>query len=68
MTREAQSAASRMGPAPADAVIHALWPAWKKVLAYGVLAGLAGAAIWYVDLKAHRRPAAAQQQDLTRQR
>jgi hypothetical protein len=45
---------ARVGPAPADARPHAPWPTWRKVLAYAVLAALAGAAIWYVDLKAHR--------------
>jgi hypothetical protein len=51
--RPARSPVS-IGPAPADARQHAPWPAWKKVLAYAVLAALAAGAIWYVDLKAHR--------------
>jgi hypothetical protein len=42
--------------APADARTHAPWPLWKRVLAYAVLAAAASAAIWYVDLKAHRPP------------
>ena len=42
--------------APADARDHAPWPLWKKVFAYVVLAVTASAAIWYVDLKAHRPP------------
>lgn len=45
-----------MTRAPADARPHAPWPLWKKVLAYAVLAAVASAAIWYVDLKAHRPP------------
>ena len=28
------------------------WPLWKKVLAYAVLAALAGVSIWYVDRRA----------------
>ena len=49
--------------APADAVPHASWPLWRKVLAYLLLAGAASAAIWYVDLKAHRPPASDEQAD-----
>ena len=45
-----------MGPAPADALPHAPWPMWKKIFAYSLLAAVAAAAIWYVDLKAHRPP------------
>ena len=40
--------------APADAVAHAPWPAWKVVVAYAVLTALAVASIAYVDLKAHQ--------------
>jgi hypothetical protein len=47
-TREPPS----LGPAPADAQPHAPWALWRKVLAYAVLAALAAASIWYVDLKA----------------
>jgi hypothetical protein len=43
--------------APADLRPHQPWPTWKKVTAYAVLAAGATAAIWYVDLKAHRPPA-----------
>jgi hypothetical protein len=42
------------GIAPADAVPHAPWPAWRKVLAYVLLAALSLASIWIVDLKVHR--------------
>lgn len=45
------------GPAPADARPHAKWPLWKVLLAYATLACLAAAAIWYIDLRAHRPPA-----------
>jgi hypothetical protein len=41
-------------PAPADARPHPRWPLWRVVLAYVVLAGMAAAAIWYVDLRAQR--------------
>ena len=44
------------GAAPADRRPHAPWPLWKRVFAYASLAGAAAAAIWYVDLKAHRPP------------
>jgi hypothetical protein len=42
-----------LGPAPADARPHARWPAWRVVIAYALLAALAGISIWYIDLKAH---------------
>jgi hypothetical protein len=42
------------GIAPADARPHSRWPAWKKVLAYALLAGLSFTAIWFVDVKVHR--------------
>jgi hypothetical protein len=45
------------GPAPADARPHAAWPTWKRLLAYATLAFLAAAAIWFIDLRAHRPPA-----------
>ena len=51
------TAATTTGPAPADARPHAAWPAWKRLLAYAALACLAGAAIWFIDLRAHRPPA-----------
>jgi hypothetical protein len=40
-------------PAPADARPHAPWPVWRVVVAYAILASLAAAGIWYIDLKAH---------------
>jgi hypothetical protein len=42
------------GIAPADAVPHAPWPTWRKVLAYVLMAALSLASIWIVDLKVHR--------------
>ena len=42
------------GIAPADAVPHAPWPTWRKVLAYVLLSALSLASIWIVDLKVHR--------------
>jgi hypothetical protein len=50
-------ASATTGPAPADARPHAAWPMWKKLLAYAALAFLAAAAIWFIDLRAHRPPA-----------
>jgi hypothetical protein len=49
--------ASPNGPAPADARPHAAWPTWKRLLAYAALSSLAAAAIWFIDLRAHRPPA-----------
>ena len=49
-------ASTTPGPAPADARPHAAWPMWKKLLAYAALAFLAAAAIWFIDLRAHRPP------------
>lgn len=31
------------------------WPAWRKVLAYGILAMLAGVSIWFIDSRAVER-------------
>ena len=45
--------------APADLRRHEPWPLWKTLFAYALLAASASAAIWYVDLKAHRPPARA---------
>jgi hypothetical protein len=45
-----------LGPAPADARPRERWPRWRMVLAYAVLAALAAAAIWFIDLKAHHTP------------
>ena len=49
--------------APADLRPHAPWPLWKKACAYVLLAAASSAAIWYVDLKAHRPPEARQVPD-----
>ena len=40
--------------APADARQHAAWRAWKKILAYLMLAAVSVTAIWFVDVKVHR--------------
>ncbi len=37
------------------------WPLWKKVVAYVVLAALAGVSIWFVDRRA-RFPGGGQEQ------
>jgi hypothetical protein len=50
-------ASTTPGAAPADARPHAAWPTWKKLFAYVTLAFLAAAAIWFIDLRAHRPPA-----------
>jgi hypothetical protein len=42
------------GPAPADARPRESWPLWKRIVAYLILALLALASIWYIDLKAHQ--------------
>jgi hypothetical protein len=50
-------ASATTGPAPADARPHPAWPMWKRLLGYATLAFLAAAAIWFIDLRAHRPPA-----------
>jgi hypothetical protein len=50
-------ASTTSAPAPADARRLAAWPIWKRLLAYATLAFLAAAAIWFIDLRAHRPPA-----------
>jgi hypothetical protein len=49
-------ASAAFGRAPADARRHAIWPMWKKLLAYAALTCLAAGAIWFIDLRAHRPP------------
>jgi hypothetical protein len=41
--------ASNFGIAPADAVPHRPWPAWRKIAAYLLLAALASVSIWFID-------------------
>jgi hypothetical protein len=53
MTDPSQPTPRDPQPAPADARRHAPWPTWRIVAAYALLATLAAAGIWYIDLKAH---------------
>jgi hypothetical protein len=57
MSDRPTSSASQLGPAPADARSDARWPLWQSVVAYVVLACISAAAIWFIDLRAHRPPA-----------